>query len=173
VARDFRVRLGSWEHFQFLEKVGLVRLVELRDGESVTLEGVRILPLRLAESYVYAFLFEEGGRRALIAPDELRGWQPPPEARGADLAVVPMGILEHDPLSGKRLIPAEHPILRSEATFAHTLDIVRALAAQRVLMTHIEEPDGITHDQLVELERHLEEQGLPIRFAYDTMMVEV
>ncbi|HET9015012.1 MAG TPA: MBL fold metallo-hydrolase [Thermomicrobiaceae bacterium] len=173
VAEDFRHRLGTWEHLAFLERVGVVRLAELRDGESVVLDGTRITPFRLAEDYVYAFVFEGAGRRVLIAPDELHGWTPSASLHGVDLAVLPMGVVEVDPLTGERRVPAEHPVLRMEATFAQTLEIGRALAARRVILTHVEEMDGLSHDDLGDIAARLRRDGLNLAFAHDTLIVEV
>jgi phosphoribosyl 1,2-cyclic phosphate phosphodiesterase len=173
VARDFHDRLGTWEHLAYLQESGLVRLIELEDGEVVRLAGIQIQPIPLAEDYVYAFLFEEGERRLLVAPDELLGWEPPPEVRGVDLAVIPMGVVEFDPFSETRRISEDHSVLRAEATFRQTLDIVGELKAGRVVMTHIEEPDGLSYDDLVRLEGRLGESGFNLSFAYDTLIVPV
>ena len=173
VARDFRERLGTWEHLVFLESRGLVRLIELEQGERVEVNGCSIRALRLAEDYVYAFLFEAGGVRLLVAPDELRGWEPPPAARGVDLAVLPLGVLEFDPFTGERRIHEAHPVLRSEVTFRATLEIARALDAKRVVLTHIEEADGLTYGDVRRLERRLASEGQQITFAHDTLLVEV
>jgi phosphoribosyl 1,2-cyclic phosphate phosphodiesterase len=173
VAADFKTRLGSWDHLAFLARIGVVELVEIADGRSIALGGVTIRPFRLAETYVYAFLFEGEGKRVLIAPDELHRWQPTDDVRGVDLAIVPMGLADLHPLTGERQIPAEHPVLRSEATFEQTLEIVRELGARRVVMTHIEEPDQLSYDDLRRLERGLQAQGLPITFAHDTMLLDV
>lgn len=173
VARDFRDRLGTWEHLTYLQEKGLLRLIELADGEAVQLAETQIRPIRLAEEYVYAFLFEQGGRRLLVAPDELLGWEPPPEVQGVDLAVIPMGVVEFDPFSGTRRISEDHSVLRSEATFRQTLEIATALRASRVVMTHIEEPDGLSYDDLVRLEGSLNESGLNLSFAYDTLVLPV
>jgi phosphoribosyl 1,2-cyclic phosphate phosphodiesterase len=173
VGSDFRQRLGSWDHLAFLEQQGVVRLVELEDGETLEIEGIVIRPFPVAVEYVYAFMFEEDGRRALIAPDELVGWEPPVWVRGADLAVIPMGVAELNPLTGERRIAQEHPMLQMEATFEETLEIIEALNAERVVLTHIEEVDGLTHDDLQELQRRLRGDGLHITFAFDTMTVEV
>ena len=91
VAQDFRERLGTWEHLSFLARIGVVELIELSDGEPVAIGTTTIVPFRLAEDYVYAFVLEDDGRRALVAPDELNGWMPPPELGRFDLAVLPMG----------------------------------------------------------------------------------
>ena len=173
VGQDFRRRLGSWEHFTFLERLKVVRLVELSDGQVVEIGATRIEPLRLAQEYVYAFLFETNGLRVLIAPDELCGWTPPERLRGVDLAVLPMGVVEVDPLSGERRIPPNHPLLKEEARFDETLRIVEGLSARRVILTHIEEMNGLAYDDLLRLQERLQRQGYPIEFAFDTLLVDL
>jgi phosphoribosyl 1,2-cyclic phosphate phosphodiesterase len=173
VAQDFRTYLGAWEQFMYLQRFGVVQVIELTDGDIVTRGETQIRPFRLAEDYVYAFLFEQDGTRVLIAPDELFGWEPPAEVRGVDLAVIPMGLTRIHPLTGAQVIPDNHPVLKAEATFSQTLDIVRKLDAKRVIMTHIEEAVRLSYDDLLRLEAKLHADGYPITFAYDTMLVEV
>lgn len=172
VAADFDVRLGAREHFRFLESRGFVRLHELRDGETVELGGVTIRPFRLYEDYVYAFELSDGGdgKRLLLVMDELHDWVPPAALRGVDLAVLPMGLSEHDPFTGERRIHERHPVLRFEATFEQTLRIVDELDARRVVLGHVEEVDGLGYDDLKRLET---EVGRNITFAWDTMLVDV
>ncbi|MBN1965154.1 MAG: hypothetical protein JW910_10945 [Anaerolineae bacterium] len=173
VADDFHHRLGAWDQLMYLQKFGVVRLIVLRDGAVIKRGETQIRPFRVAQDYVYAFLFEGDGRRALIAPDELYQWDPPADVIGVDLAVIPMGLPEFHPFTGERTIPADHPVLQSEATFDQTLDIVRKLKAGRVIMTHIEEPEGLSYDDFLALERKLQGEGFNITFAYDTLRVEV
>jgi phosphoribosyl 1,2-cyclic phosphate phosphodiesterase len=151
VAADFRTYLGGMAHLEFMQTRGWVRVHELADGESVLVDGVEIRPFRLAEDYVYGFELAARGRRLLLAMDELNGWTPPPELCGVDLAVLPMGICEYDPFTGERRIHPEHPVLRYEATFEETRAIVEELAAERVVLFHVEEIDGLTHDDLQRL----------------------
>jgi phosphoribosyl 1,2-cyclic phosphate phosphodiesterase len=150
----------------------MVRLILLNDGDSFGLNGVEILPFRVAEEYVYAFLLQERDTKVLIAPDELVGWRPPDFVRSVDLAVLPMGIVEYDPFTGERKIVEEHPVLQTEATFRETLEIVRALHASRVILTHIEEPFALNYDDYERLGVKLRSEGYPIEFAYDTMIAE-
>jgi len=173
VADDFRAHLGGWEHFTYMRERGWIEIVEVADGETITLGEVRVTPLRLAEDYVYAFVLEERGRRVLVAMDELNGWAPAESVRGVDLAVLPMGVVEHDPVTGERRIHEEHPVLRLEATFAETLQIVDQLAADRVVLSHVEEMDGLSYDDLELLGRRLRDEGRNIVFAHDTMLVDV
>src|SRR5829696_1411264 len=168
VAADFREWMGLWEHFEFLqERQGTVRVQELADGETIELGGTTITPIRLAEDYVYAFLFEGDGVRVLIAMDELNGWTPADLGR-IDLAYLPLGIHEHHPFTGERLIHEEHFILRVEATYPETLEVVRALGARRTVLAHVEEMDGLSHDELVRLGRR--DGWEP---AHDTMLIDV
>jgi phosphoribosyl 1,2-cyclic phosphate phosphodiesterase len=170
VALDFRAYLGGWEHLAFMEQRGWIRVHELRDGDTVAIGDVEVRPFRLAEDYVYAFELREGSRRVLLAMDELNGWTPPPEISGCDLAVIPRGIDEHDPFTGERRLHEEHPVLRFEATLAETLAIVDRLEASRVVMSHIEEIDGLSHDDLARLAPLV---GRSITFAYDGLIIDV
>jgi phosphoribosyl 1,2-cyclic phosphate phosphodiesterase len=154
VGKDFRKMLGSWEHFEFLEKLGTARIVEMQDGACAEIQDARITPFRVAHDYVYAFLFEGENERLLIAPDELKGWMPPEFLHDLDLAVLPMG-------------------LRLEATFDDTMEIVAKLGAKRTILTHVEEIDGLTHDDLQTLGERLRGEGKSVEFAYDTLIVDV
>ena len=170
VAADFRVYLGGMEHLEFMQMRGWVRIHELEDGETVDIGGVDIRPFRLSEDYVYAFELVEGDRRLLVVMDELNGWTPPAEVRGVDVAVLPMGICEFDLRTGERRIHAEHPVLRYEATFEETREIVKTLAAKRTVLMHVEEIDGLTHDDLQALAPGY---GAAVTFAWDGCTVDV
>ena len=175
MAADFARTLGGREHLAFLEeRLGVVRVHELEDGDEIELDGLRVRPFRLAEDYVYGLELHAGAARVLVVADELNGWTVPDELRGVDLAILPMGICEHDPFTGERRIAPEHPILRVEATFAETLEVVRALGAGRVYLTHVEEPDQLGYDDLLRLERVLAERdGVEVTFAYDGLAFDV
>ena len=174
VAADFRERLGIWEQLEYMQSaLGVVAIHELAHGESFRLGETVVTPFRLAEDFVYAFLLEEGDRRVLIAPDELNGWSPGNDVKGVDVAVLPMGIAEFHPLTGERLIHEEHWVLQLEATFDETLEIVRQLGAGRVYLTHVEEMDQLGYDELEEVSSRLRHDGLPVEFAFDTLVVEV
>lgn len=174
VAEDHRQWLGGMAHLEFMASRAWIRVHELADGESVRIGDVDVRPFRLAEDYVYAFeLTAPDGRRLLVAMDELHGWTPPAEVRGVDLAVLPMGICEHHPLTGERRIHPDHPVLRYEATFAQTLEMVDALDAGRVVLHHIEEIDELTYDDLLLVQEQERARGRPVTFAWDGLTVDV
>jgi phosphoribosyl 1,2-cyclic phosphate phosphodiesterase len=174
VAADTLRFLGIWDHLKYLqEEERVVDLRELRDGDVVEINSVSIRPLRLAQDFVYAFLFDDGERRLLVVMDEMYGWDPPPEAQGVDLAVLPKGLAEFNPFTGERQVPTEHPALQEEATLEQTLEIVQKLNAHRVVMTHIEESDALSYDDLALLAERLHADGSNITFAFDTQIVDV
>ncbi len=173
VAADFHIWLGGMAHLEFMRDRGWIRIHELHDGDTVEIGGVSVRPFRLAEDYVYAFELTSGARRLLIAMDELNGWSPPSAITGTDVAVLPMGICEFDLFTGERLIHVDHPVLVYEATFAETLRIVGELAAGQVVLSHVEEMDCISYDDLLRVEKQLQDEGRNIRFAWDGMSVEV
>jgi phosphoribosyl 1,2-cyclic phosphate phosphodiesterase len=84
-----------------------------------------------------------------------------------------MGICEHDVFTGERLVHAEHPVLKVEATFAETLAIVDRLEAQRVVLSHVEEFDCISYGELLLVEERLQGEGVNVCFAWDGMTVDV
>lgn len=166
VAADAHTRLALWDHLAFMEAQGYVRVHVVPDGETVRIGDTTVTPFRVAEDYVYAFLAESAGTRVLIAMDELHGWTPP--ALGPlDLAYLPIGIFEFHPRTGERRIPADHPLLREEATFADTIAIARQLDAREIVLGHIEAPDGFSHDELLGFAADLRAGGLPITIAHD------
>ena len=75
------VERGRRPHFRYNNHwgFGVINLIEMQDGDVVTVNGTRIRPFRVAEDYVYAFLFDDDEHCVLIAPDELFGWSPPPD----------------------------------------------------------------------------------------------
>jgi phosphoribosyl 1,2-cyclic phosphate phosphodiesterase len=174
VAADFRDWMGLRDHLDYMEKgVRTIAVHELADGQDVLLGDTVVHPFPVAQAFVYAFLLTERDRRVLIAPDELKGWSPPTELQGVDLAVLPMGFLAFHPVTGERLIHQDHPAFQAEATFDETLEIVRQLKAERVYLTHIEEMDQMSFDELKALEPQLQRDGVHVNFAYDTLVVDV
>ena len=85
-----------------------------------------------------------------------------------------MGVAEFNPLTGERHIDPEHSVLKQEATFRQTLEMIDKLSPSRTILTHIEEPDELSHDDLLIVADQVSELGgRDISFAYDTLSVEV
>jgi phosphoribosyl 1,2-cyclic phosphate phosphodiesterase len=176
VAEDFKKWLGTWDHFQFMESKGWIKIHKLKDGEVIEKNGYTITPFRLAEDYVYAFIIEGEGKRVLIVADELNNWEPSKEiaALEFDTVILPAGVCEFHPLSGERKISSNHPVLKVEATFEDTLNVIKKLKTKRTILTHFEEIDQLSFDDHKEIGRSISNKGIgKIEFAYDTLVVEI
>jgi len=148
---DFELNYGLADQFRFMEKQGTVKLVRVAENEPFRVGESTITAVPLAAENAHAFLFEGEGKRILIAMDETHGWSPP-ELGPLDLAVLPIGVFEHHPYTGERLIPEEFckpPV--QKARYGQTLELVRALAPRRAVLSHVEEMDRLSHDELLRL----------------------
>ncbi len=149
--------------------MGDIELSELGTDAPVQVGAAVVTPVPLADDNAYGYLVEENGRRAFIAHDELHRWQPPPELAGIAVAVLQIGIFVRNPLTNERLLSDDHPVLLREATFDDVLEIGRRLAPERLVLTHVEEMDGLSHDDLVGI------AAVDRRFeiGFDGMVIEV
>jgi phosphoribosyl 1,2-cyclic phosphate phosphodiesterase len=148
---DFERHYGLAEQFRFMESQGTVKVVPVGEGEPFRVGDATVTPIPLDAENAHAFLFESGGKRVLVAMDETQGWTAP--GLGAlDLAVLPVGVFEHHPYTGERLIPEEFckPPVR-KTRYGTALEQARALGARRTVLMHVEEMDRLTHDELVRL----------------------
>ena len=148
---DFETHYGLADQFRFLERQGTVRVELLPEQGSFELDGTRIAAIPLDAENAHAFLFEDGTRRVFVAMDETHRWSPP-DLGPLDLAVLPIGVFEHHPYTGERLIPQEFckPPVR-KTRYAMTLELLDKLAPQRAVLSHVEEMDRLSHDELVRL----------------------
>ncbi|MFJ7934929.1 MBL fold metallo-hydrolase [Sporosarcina sp. NPDC096371] len=173
VASDIKHFLGTADHMAFFSEQGYIKLHELKDGDSVVKNQTKITPFRLVEDYVYGFLLATTDKRVLIVMDELNNWNPSEYIGKIDLAVLPIGIFDVHPITGERLLSSDHPVLKEECTFDETLDILRKLNPKKTIFTHIEEVGGLSFDDLLEVEKKLTKEGLVVKIAYDTLVVNV
>lgn len=173
VAQDFKKYLGTWQQLNDLAEQGMVQLSIIEDGDTIKHNDMEICPFRLAEDYVYGFLVTEKGKRAVIIMDDMFEWNPPDSMIGVDLAILPMGVAEFNPLTGRRRMGKNHPVLAGEATFDDTLKVVKRLQAKETVLSHIEEHDGMSYNDLEEVSNQLQADGNNIRFAFDSMQLNV
>lgn len=173
VRDDMKKMLGTWSHLEYMQSLGVVKLHVIEAGESVQLGDLSITPVLLAEEYVFAYVIEDGTHRVWIAMDELFNWSPDERVRDLDLAILPSGVCEFHPLSGQRQIPADEPVLSSEMRFERTLECIREMAPRQAVLIHLDEPDGVTYDDGIELSARLQADGLPVTLSWDGYTVNL
>ena len=84
--------------------------------------------------------------------DETHGWTPP-DLGPLDLAVLPIGVFEHHPYTGERHDPGGvlQAAGQEDALRPGARACLRALAPRRAVLSHVEEMDRLSHDELVRL----------------------
>lgn len=173
VQSTMKKTIGTWDHLEFLQSIGVVKLHVIAPGASVTVNDIEITPEPLAEDYVFAYHVRHAGKHAWIAMDELAGWSPTESVQGLDLAILPCGVCELHPLSQERRIPADDPVLTTEIRYERTLECIGQMAPRQAVLMHLDEPDGVTYDDGLELSRQLQSKGLPVTFAWDGYTAEI
>jgi phosphoribosyl 1,2-cyclic phosphate phosphodiesterase len=164
---DFEANYGLADQFRFMERQGTVKVVQVAGGVPFSIGDYQVTPIPLDAENAHAFLFEGDGSRVLVAMDETHGWSPP-DLGPLDLAVLPIGVFEHHPYTGERLIPEEFcrpPVKKTR--YPQALEMAAVLGARRTLLSHVEEMDKLSHDELVRLG---EADGW--QPAFDGMLIE-
>lgn len=163
----FKQYYGLMEHFGVYDRIGYTKTHIVPLDQKIDFGDVAITPFQMAETFVTGFELQYRDKKALIIMDETLGWHPAPYQIGYDVVMMPIGVVEFHPLTGKRLIREGHGILKGEPTFEKVLDIVRELKAKKVILAHIGEGDQLSYDELLQIQDNLNKEGLPVEFAYD------
>jgi len=170
VRDDFRKMLGLEDHFEFFEKMGIVRIHEFAEGEAIKLGNTTVKAFRMAQPGLASYLVHQNGKRIVLALDEIKDWNPGSELLEPDVLVLETGWFEHDK-KGEQIIPTGHWIRKSEASFEETLERVEKVNPHLAVATHIEELNGRSYADYLELEKKYKKYGL--RFAYDGFRVSL
>ena len=170
VRDDFRKRLGLEEHFQFFEKMGIARIHEIAESEAVKLGDATLKAFRMTQPGLASYLVEQGGKRVVLALDEIKDWKPGSELIEPDVLVLETGWFEYDK-QGEQVIPTGHWIRQSEASFEETLELIQKINPRLAIATHVEELNGRSYADYLELEKKYKKSRL--LFAYDGLRVSI
>lgn len=170
VRQDFRKRLGLEDNFQFFEKLGIVKVREIAEGETLRVDGITLQPFRMTQPGLTCFNMRHGKKRVVLAMDDTKDWRPGPEMLEPDVLVLESGWFEFGP-DGRRLVPKDHWIRRYESSFEETLDLIDLIQPGETVLTHIEEMNARSYADYLKLERKYVK--LNLRFAYDGLAVRI
>ena len=149
---DFEANYGLADQFRFMERQGTVEDQPARRERAVRpRRHSRSRRSRSTPRTRTRSCSRRDGKRVFVAMDETHGWTPP-DLGELDLAVLPVGVFEHHPYTGERMIPEEFckpPVQKTR--YAQALEMARALGARRTVLTHVEEMDRVSHDELLRL----------------------
>jgi len=176
VAETFSTFLGLKSHFDFLVEEELVDLTVVGNSEAFAIRDYSVEPIRLDQEYSFAFCISGVGKRVLIVMDELKSWIPSEVVRNTafDLVYLPIGIVDVNPVTGKRNIHPKHSILDTEQTIAETLEYLKVLDGKKFILSHVEEPDGVGFDMGHLIGNYCSSvTGKNVVVAYDTYQCEI
>ena len=104
---DFEANYGLADQFRFMERQGTVKVVLVAEDEPFAIGDTTVTPVPLDAENAHAFLFERD-RQARARRDgrDARMDARPTSARSTSPS-CPVGVFEHHPYTGERLIPEE------------------------------------------------------------------
>lgn len=85
VRADFHKRLGLEAHFQYFEKMGIAKVHEIAEGETLHVDGITLRAFRMTQPGLTCFQLRRGTKRVVLAMDDTKGWEPGPELLEPDL----------------------------------------------------------------------------------------
>ena len=148
----------------------------LSHGESITVGDLQVTHISApihedGENAVSGYLFETDTLTVFISPDENKHFDLD-ELPNLDLWIKETGYFSETP-DGDQLVTeeAKRNALDHEMTFEESVAQVRAVGANRTVLTEIEELYRRSYDDFRELESKYQE--LNIEFAYDGMQIEL
>ncbi|MGB5232501.1 MAG: MBL fold metallo-hydrolase [Desulfoprunum sp.] len=176
VESTFQQFLGLKGYFDFLASDGLVDISIVKNSEPFLLNGYRITPVQMKLDFSFGFTIEGGNKKILVVMDELKAWVPNEVIGNTefDLVYLPLGIVEVNPINGKRNVDPKHPILQYELTLNETIDTIKMLKGKKFILSHIEELDGVSCSMGQQLGRYCSEQtGKKVELGYDTLICDI
>lgn len=168
---EMESHLSLWNHLSKFSNWGLISLHTITENEAVHIDGYKVIPIQLNQTFVSGYIVENKEKRVLILMDELIGWIP--EGLGHfDCVVLPIGLFTVNPFNNERRWPENHPLCRTEADFIAIKNIISKLDTEKVVFIHIEEVDGLDHETLKQYVEYYA-VGQDWQVGYDTMTFEI
>ena len=130
---------------------------------------MNVRSFRMAQPGLTAYVLERESRRLVFALDDAKDWKPGTEFLEPDLLVLETGWFERDP-KGRVIIPPGH-LIRNEASFEETLEIIDRINPRKAILTHIEQLWARSYEDYLELEKKHKSQKL--QFAYDGLRIKL
>lgn len=161
--RIMGVRSAYGPLIDYYQTQGFVRCVYFQD--TVELGNIRItaLPVDRGEQTAFVYVFENGARKIVYAPCDIRPFpENREEARNPDLLVIQPGIFETG-LKHGFTYPPDHISRITLYTFEETMNLAERIGAKRIVFMHLEEYWNRSYDDYRSLAAKYEN----ITFAYD------
>lgn len=140
--------------FAFYNSTGFCNVIS--SDREVVINLIKITKIKLLNDFAYAFLIQENDKKVLYCP--CHGMHLPYEGEiyNVDLMIIGKGYSKY---THEEWTNFERDTLR----------IIKDLEPKQVVLTHIEESDGLGYDDYVEIEKEYDN----IKFGYDGQIINI
>lgn len=148
----------------------------INDGESMEIGSLKVSSIGSKihpeeENQIFSYLFEDDRNKVLVSPDENK-FLDLSRIPNLDLWIKETGLFQEDP-EGNVIMTEEawKNDEELEITFEETLQQIKEVGPEKVILTEIEEIFKRSYDDFLELEDNYTE--LNLKFAFDGMQLNI
>ncbi|MDW8565642.1 MBL fold metallo-hydrolase [Staphylococcus shinii] len=170
---DFKKYLGHWDHLNYLSEIAVIEKEVLENNSTINIKDVSIEWVQLAEEIAFGFYIIANTQRILIIPDEIKNYKPSQKVKEVDVAILPFGSNEVNPVTHERILEAGILDGLGETRFDESVALAREINAKHTYFTHIEATESLNKSQLMMLEQQLKQSGLDATIAYDGLIIQI
>lgn len=170
---DFKKYLGHWDHLNYLSEIGVIEKEVLENNSTINIKDVSIEWVQLAEEIAFGFYIIANTQRILIIPDEIKNYKPSQKVKEVDVAILPFGSNEVNPVTHERILEAGILDGLGETRFDESVALACEINAKHTYFTHIEATESLNNSQLMMLEQQLKQSGLDATIAYDGLIIQI
>ncbi len=169
--------LSKFQHEQMLKftcgamldyyrKKGIIKLIYLEDKQSITQGNVSVAPYLVENTKGFYYLIKDGQKKIVYAPCEYHLVKPDESIKDVDIFIVHNLFWEQSEISPRKIQPIE------EDSFETMLYHADLFGTRNIVLTHIEESFGLSHDEINEkMKRYY--QNYNIAAGYDGLLINI
>lgn len=169
---DFKQYFGHWNHLNYLKALGVIDYEIVANDAQITVGDTTIEYIQLAEAIAFGFYIVTPTQRMLIIPDEIKDYKPNDKVKNVDIAILPFGSNEVNPVTGERIHEEGMLAELGETRFDESVNIAREINAKHTYFTHIETTEGLSAFHITLLEQQLSQNGVECTIAFDGLKIQ-
>lgn len=170
---DFKKYFGHWDHLNYLGDLGVIEKEIIPNNGQIKIGETTIEWIQLAEDIAFGFYITTSTLRILIIPDEIKGYHPIEKLKNVDVAILPFGSNEVNPVTKEQIHENGMLAALGEITFQESVTIAREINATHTYFTHIEATENLNETHIEQLEQQLKQEGLLTTIAYDGLQITI
>lgn len=134
--------------------------------KSILMDNIKLTCLPVGRATV--FVFEEGNKKIIYAPCDVKPFPEHPIINNADILIIGNTVIG-DKLKNEFILEIDNPLREELFTMEEIIELKDKYYINKVILTHLEEDWGKSYDDYKALEKSYNN----IQFAYDGMVIEL